>query len=125
MTANQNAELLSELIQCETAVWDALVKGDQQADQAALHDSFLGVYPDGFAAKASHVEQLNNGPTIRSYNLSQQTARALGSDHAILSYRADFQRVSRDQAEVMYVSSIWQREGIGWINIFSQDTPAA
>lgn len=42
----------------------------------------------------------------------------------MISYRAQFRRIARSQDETMYVSSIWQRNGSGWTNIFSQDTPA-
>ncbi|WP_306116136.1 MULTISPECIES: nuclear transport factor 2 family protein [unclassified Roseovarius] len=123
---NGNADgLLAELTACECAVWDALLRGDAKADAAALDESFLGVYPDGFSGKAAHIGQLEDGPTIKAYTLSDLRARALGPDHAILSYRADFERPSGPRAEVMYVSSIWQRRGASWINIFSQDTPAA
>ncbi|MGJ8528867.1 DUF4440 domain-containing protein [Maritalea sp.] len=122
---NSDNMLLLELKQCETNVWDALVAGDMEADSAALHQSFLGVYASGFSPKSHHVNQLENGPTIKSFALSDLQARHLGDDHALLSYRADFTRAHRDEQETMYVSSIWQRTQNGWINIFSQDTPAA
>ena len=115
--------LLAALTACETAVWDALVRGDAAADAAALAGDFLGVYSDGFARKSDHVGQLANGPTVQSYTLSQCTARALGPVHALLCYRAQFLRPGQDTAEAMYVSSVWQRTDAGWINIFSQDTP--
>ncbi|WP_420011442.1 DUF4440 domain-containing protein [Tateyamaria sp.] len=127
MTSDPNTPdpLLAELCACESAVWDALVRGDTQADAAALDDSFLGVYADGFAGKAEHVGQLAYGPTVASFSLTDMRARPLGDGHALLSYLAEFQRVSSTQPEKMYVSSIWKRTGAGWINVFSQDTAAA
>jgi hypothetical protein len=130
--ADMKATQLAELLACECRVWDALVSGDQQADAAALADAFLGVYPDGFAGKADHLRQLENGPTLRRYDLTKARAMPLGSAHAVLSYRADFVRLGHSEAEAMpeampeamYVSSIWQRKKPGWVNIFSQDTPA-
>ncbi len=104
-------------------MWNALVEGDQAADAAALDATFLGVYADGFAGKADHVGQLADGPTVRHFALSEITVRPLGQDHALIAYRAEFARVSSDTTEVMFVSSIWQRAGAGWVNIFSQDTP--
>ena len=117
--------LLPNLTTCETAVWEALVRGDKTADAAALHDGFLGVYSDGFAAKSDHVCQLDDGPTVQSFALSGCRVLPLGKDHAVLSYKAEFVRTGRDQAEAMYVSSIWQRTEKGWVNVFSQDTPAS
>ena len=52
---HRESALLAELAKCEEQVWEALVTGDQQADAAALDDSFLGVYPDGFSGKDAHV----------------------------------------------------------------------
>ena len=124
MTDRSENDLLASLLDQEKRVWDALVSGDQAADAAALSDDFLGVYPDGFAEKADHTGQLDHGPTIRSFTLSDYRVRPLGADHAVRSYRAEFRRLSRSEDEVMYVSSIWQRQGVGWVNIFSQDTPA-
>ena len=117
-------DLLKDLLQAETAVWDALVKGDSQADADALSDDFLGVYPDGFSGKAAHVEQVSDGATVTRFDLSEVQARALGPDHGLLCYRADYLRPGRTETEAMYVSSIWERTETGWINIFSQDTPA-
>ncbi len=115
---------MRELHQRETDVWTALVRGDVQADEASLDDDFLGVYPDGYASKADHVLQLENGPTITEFELSSLRVLSLGGEHALLTYRADFRRTRSKESEAMYVSSIWRRIDTGWINIFSQDTPA-
>lgn len=116
--------LVAELKDVEASVWQALVDGDMQADAEALHHSFLGVYPDGFATKSDHIQQLENGPTISHYALSEFRVLPLNEVQAVLSYKASFQRNRSKQAEVMYVSSIWQRNNGGWISVFSQDTPA-
>ncbi len=116
--------LLADLRLCESAVWDALVQGNQHADSAALADSFLGVYSDGFSGKTEHVQQLANGPVVQTYALSGMRVLPVGGNHALLAYRADFDRGGPEGPEAMYVSSIWQRTDDGWINIFSQDTPA-
>ena len=116
--------LMDELIACETAVWEALVAGDAAADAAALSADFLGVYPDGFAGKDSHISQLSDGPTVARYRLSDMRVLPLGPGHALLAYRAAYRRIGCDRQEEMFVSSIWQRHTDGWMNIFSQDTPA-
>lgn len=116
--------LLEALTAYETAVWDALVSGDRAADEAMLADTFLGVYSDGFVDKSDHVSQLNDGPTIADFALSDLKVQTLGADHGVLSYRADFTRIGSVVPEVMYVSSIWERRKDGWINVCSQDTVA-
>ncbi|WP_343081065.1 nuclear transport factor 2 family protein [Ostreiculturibacter nitratireducens] len=120
----QSDQLLAELLACERKVWDALVSGDAEVDRAALDDRFLGVYPDGFAGKEGHVRQLGQGPTVRSYDLSELRVMRLGEEYALLAYRATFIRSECEEPEEMFVSSIWQRRPGGWINVFSQDTPA-
>lgn len=120
-----DTSLRDTLLRLERLVWDALRSGDVRADQAALAPDFLGVYPDGFAGRDDHVAQLARGPTIQDYDLADLHARTLGPDFALLSYRATFRRIAGDMSEVMYVSSIWRRDGEAWMNIFSQDTVAA
>ncbi|WP_299566285.1 nuclear transport factor 2 family protein [uncultured Sulfitobacter sp.] len=112
-------KLHDAILACETQVWKALVSGDRDADDAALHSTFLGVYPDGFAPKADHLAQLDAGPSVLSYRLSHIHVHPLGAGHAMISYRTQFRRIARSQDETMYVSSIWQRNGSGWTNIFS------
>ncbi len=116
--------MTDDIIIYERRVWDALLAGDAAADVTLLHPEFIGVYSDGFAGRDVHVGQLAQGPTIVSYTLSEVTVKHLGDDHALICYRATFQRTSRDTSEQMLVSSIWQKQDSGWINIFSQDTPA-
>ena len=124
MQDNANIALVQELVAFEKQVWDALVTGDMQADQAMLSNEFLGVYPDGFSGRSEHAGQLSSGPSIARYHLSDYRALPLGQDFALLCYHARYLRSSRTREEEMYVSSIWQRDGGGWINVFSQDTPA-
>ncbi|MCV6585143.1 MAG: nuclear transport factor 2 family protein [Marinibacterium sp.] len=117
-------DLLSSLTRHETAVWRALQDGDSAADARLLAADFLGVYSDGFADRSDHIAQLAQGPSIAAFSLHDLQARPLGADHALLSYRARFRRIGRSADEEMYVSSVWERAGAGWVNLFSQDTPA-
>lgn len=117
--------LLAALSACEHAVWQALVDGDMAADALALADGFVGIYSSGFAGKADHVGQLTDGPTVARFILSEMQVMPLGHDHAVLYYSARFQRPAVDGWEQMYVSSVWCRDGDGWVNMLSQDTPAS
>ena len=113
----------NDIRQAERAVWAALLTGDASADRALLAEDFLGAYPDGFAGRAAHVGQLEDGPTVESYEIGEEHLRPLGPDHMLYAYRARFTRLRADLAEEMLVSSIWERRNGTWINIFSQDTP--
>ncbi len=115
--------LLEELLAQEHRVWRALVAGDAAADAALLAEGFVGLYPDGFAGREDHAGQLAAGPTVRSYALDEARAIPLAPGLAILAYRASYTRPAGGPAERMWVSSVWRREGAGWINLFSQDTP--
>nr|WP_220748528.1 MULTISPECIES: nuclear transport factor 2 family protein [unclassified Jannaschia] len=116
--------LLAALVAAETDVWRALQTGDAAADEAALHPSFLGVYTDGPADRAAHTGQLANGPTIAEFAIDRAQAMPLAPALALLTYRARFTRMGGDAAEEMWVSSLWRAEADGWVNLFSQDTPA-
>lgn len=119
-------QLLATLLALENQVWQALQSGDRDADSSLLCDTFLGVYPSGFANREDHSGQLSQGPSVLTYSIADAIARVLSSDIALLTYRASFTRpdAPADQ-RVMYVSSIWQRQNGQWLNIFSQDTDAA
>ncbi|KAE9625469.1 DUF4440 domain-containing protein [Parasedimentitalea maritima] len=116
--------LLDEIVALETQVWQALLLGDSEADSKMLTDDFLGVYPSGFSNKAEHCGQLENGPVMTSFSLTQSQLRVISTDAVLLSYRASYLRVDGTNQEEMYISSLWQRSGNGWMNSFSQDTPA-
>lgn len=120
---NLSDELLKELLICEQAVWEALKTGDQAAEDTALTPDFLGVYPDGFAKKSVLVDALTDGPTIAQYTLSDARLQEFGHEHALLAYHAAYRRAGQAEDEAMYVTSIWRRDGSGWVNVFSQDTP--
>ena len=120
--------LLEDLIRLETVVWRALADGDAAADGRMLSDDFLGVYPTGFADRKSHVEQLGDGPTVSSFALHEARLLPVSASAVILSYRAEFERPTSSvvsEVHSMYVSSLWCRRDGAWLNVFSQDTPAA
>jgi len=118
---------LQSLVALETQVWDALRRGDVGDDARLLAPDFVGVYPSGFACRADHAAQLDSGPTVGLFQLCDARMIDLTEDHAMLSYRAEFQRLFAGVAqpsESMYVSSLWSRRAGVWVNVFSQDTPA-
>ena len=117
---------IEEFVRLETAVWQALVDGDAAADAALLTDDFLGVYPSGFAGRDDHAGQLADGPTVATFELSEERLLAISDDAVILSYRADSRPAAgsaHPEPAAMYVSSLWCRRDGRWLNVFSQDTP--
>ncbi len=116
--------LCDALLVEETRVWEALVRGDANADHAALDAQFIGVYPDGVFGRDAHADQLKDGPSVACFQLRDVRAMALGPEYGLLTYHATYQRAGRTEPEQMYVSSVWRKNGQGWINVFSQDTPA-
>jgi len=119
---------LPEVLDLERQVWEALVRGDSSADSKLLHESFLGVYPSGFAGRDEHVEQLSAGPSVDAFEIHDARLVVLKPDTVLLAYLAVFRRPGTPVAEPsqrMYVSSVWQHFPKGWLNVFSQDTGAA
>lgn len=118
---------IEKFLQLEIEVWDALVTGDIEADIRLLADNFLGVYDNGFSGKIEHTSQLQNGPTVAHFNLSEARIQVLSDKVVLLSYRADWVRYenrSKSDKESMFVTSIWRSYEGAWKNTFSQDTPA-
>ena len=75
-----------------------------------------------------HVSQLKNGPTVLSYELTCPRLVELGENRVLLTYKAMWIRLKDGVAapqEDMFVSSVWEYRANRWLNIFSQDTPAA
>lgn len=114
---------LDELLRLETAVWQALVDGDAEADAQLLTADFVGLYPTGFAGRAEHVAQLTSGPTVRWFALSQARSIVVSPTAMLLMYRAEYERADMAGREAMYVSSLWCARDGRWRNVFSQDTP--
>src|SRR5262245_56273723 len=119
---------LAALLELEPQVWEALRLGDAEADRRLLAEDFLGVYPTGFADRSDHVGELADGPTVAEYELRDGRIMLLSEDDALLAYRADWHALvagERGERESMYVSSLWCRRAGTWVNVFSQDCPAA
>jgi hypothetical protein len=115
---------LVALVALETAVWQALVDGDAAADERLLADDFVGVTPRGLSDRDGHVGQLESGPTVRAFELSEARLVVVSDSAAMLIYRAVYERVGADTgSESMYVGSLWCTRGGEWRNVFSQDTP--
>ena len=118
---------LEVLIELETKVWDALRRGDAEADSRLLAEDFLGVYSSGFANRADHVGQLANGPTVAEFEMHDARLMVLSDSNVLLSYRADWRRLIAGEpgsTESMYISSLWSRRAGKWVNVFSQDSTA-
>jgi hypothetical protein len=119
---------LAAFVELESQVWEALRRGDAEADRRLLADDFLGVYPTGFANRSDHVGDLDRGPTVFAYELHDARIMVLSEDDVLLAYRADWHALvagERGERESMYVSSLWCRRAGTWVNVFSQDCPVA
>ncbi len=63
---------LNACLELEAKVWDALRRGDAEADLRLLADDFLGVYPTGFADRWAHAGQLANVRLCRISSCSRR-----------------------------------------------------
>ena len=110
---------IEQFLRLESEVWEALTKGEGEADARLLSDDFLGVYTFGFSDRAGH-----DGPTVGEYALGEARLMKLSDDMVLLAYRAEFRRPGEEAPESVLISSIWQEREGRWINVFSQDTPS-
>ena len=117
---------LEDCIALEQQVWNAMLNGDPEADKRALTENFLGVYETGFSDRETHCKAMAHGPIAKSYTISEARLLGLSEEIVILSYLATWVPIrngNAQQEEVMYISSVWQKSGDSWLNVFSQDTP--
>jgi hypothetical protein len=118
---------LAQFVRLESQVWEALVRGDADADRALLTDDFVGLYPTGFASRDEHAGQLRDGPTMTSFAISEARLVEVSPSAVLLCYRADYRPARAggpNEAATMYISSLWIVRDGRWLNVFSQDTPA-
>ena len=118
---------IEDVVELERQVWRALAEGDADADGRLLADDFLGVYSTGFAGRAEHVAQLKDGATVAAFALHDVRMVVVSETAVLLAYRAEYERqepVAAERQQTMFVSSLWCRRDEGWVNVFSQDTPA-
>ncbi|MFD4007179.1 DUF4440 domain-containing protein [Brachybacterium paraconglomeratum] len=107
----------------EEQVWQAQVTADAAAERELLPPDFLGVDTGGFNDLERHLAQLAEGPITADFALSGAQLLRVGEDAVLLSYRADARAPGEQAAETFFITSLWQRRGDRWWNIFSQDTP--
>lgn len=110
-------------VMAEQAVWQALMSGDMQADEALLSSDFVGVYPDGLSGKAGHVQQLAEGPVVAEARWLDWRVIEIEPHLALVTYTAQLRRTGATAWEAMRISSLWRMEAGHWLNLFSQDTP--
>jgi hypothetical protein len=115
---------LERFVDLESRVWDALVRGDAEADLRLLAPDFVGVYATGVADRGEHAGQLADGPTVESYSIEAPQLMRLSDEAVLLVYRARYRRPHVAHEESMYVSSLWCERAGEWRNVFSQDTAA-
>ena len=116
---------VSFFVDLEAHVWEALVRGDGDADRGLLAPDFVGVYTTGTSDRDEHAGQLADGPTVVSYSMEEPQLIRVSDTAVLLVYRARYRRSHSGDDETMYVSSLWCERAGEWRNVFSQDTPAA
>lgn len=124
MTSDKDG--LAFFLSLERRVWQALQSGDADADRALLSEQFLGVYPSGLSDRAGHAEQLESGPSVANYRLSEARCVEVAEAAHLLVYRADYRRITPagvSDEQAMWVSSLWCQQQGHWCCTFSQDTP--
>jgi hypothetical protein len=119
---------LEFFVELESQVWQALIRGDADADRTLLADDFVGIYPSGFADRSEHAGQLSSGPTVERYAIADARLIRVSGGAVMLCYRAQYRRPQAglpESDETMYISSLWTERDGRWSNVFSQDTPAS
>lgn len=109
--------LADELLALERRLADPEVRADPAAVGALLADDFREVGASGRIWNRAQVLAALAASPGPGYPIDDFAARALGDDHALVTFRA------HTAAGQSWRTSIWSRAGGAWRLVFHQGTP--
>jgi hypothetical protein len=117
-------DVLQELLDLETAGWDALCDGTASDFCGRLmHDDALMVLANGMVLdRPGVVDALQQSPPWDSYAIDDPRAIAAGADAAVLVYTGTAHREGAEPF-VAVMSSVYVRHATGWKLALYQQTP--
>jgi len=121
------ADLRETLIAREREAWDASGGSDGKWYRENLTEDallvFAGLPPLTREATAEAVD--NSTGSWERYDFEDVEIVTLGSDAALLTYRATARRGGEDEEFVARISTAYVKQGERWLLAFHQQTPAA
>jgi hypothetical protein len=115
------------LFALEKTGWDAWKGRDSKPAEELLSDKYVGFGANGRTDKAAAVKSMSTpGCKINSYSFSDEQMRMVGSDVAVLTFKADqdYTCDGKKGDTPTRSASVYVREGDKWKNVYYAETKA-
>ena len=119
------ATLQAQLVQMETALWDAWKNKDPKPFKTHLSSDSVMVGDVGVSVGGNVAEDLK-ACDVRSFGLSDWKLKQLDADAALLTYKAAQDGTCGGQTlpPAVWASTMWVKQKGVWRAAFHQETPA-
>jgi ketosteroid isomerase-like protein len=114
------------LMALEKQGWEAWKNHTPEAFENILSSKYIAFGPKGRMDKAAAIKAFGDAKCdIKSYSISDEQMDMLGSDTAVLTFKAaqDGTCDGKKVPAAVWASSVYVREGDGWKNIFYAENP--
>jgi len=111
----------------EKSGWEAWKNRDGKVQAEILSDRYIGFTPTGRATKAASVEAMSKqNCKVNSYSWSDEQFKMIGSDVAVLTFKADqdYTCDGKKGDTPTWSATVYVREGDKWKNVFYGETKA-
>lgn len=117
-----------ELFALERQGWEGWKNRDAKPFAEIISDRYVGFSSTGRMDKAANIKVWTSpNCQVASYSLSDEKMDMIGSDVAVLTFRAaqDFACDGKKGPADVWASSVYVREGDKWRNVFYMENPVA
>jgi len=120
------AQLMKELSEMETALWNAWKNKDAKPFETHLSSDSVMVGEMGVGAKNDVVKMMASMPCdVKSYTLTDWKLTKLGASTALITYKGAAEGTCGGQPiPTTWSSSLWVKRKGTWQAAFHQETPA-
>ena len=120
------AQLLKELSEMETALWNAWKAKDPKPFETHLSADSVLVGEGGVSAKKNIPSEITNAPCeVKSFTLSDWKLTKYGTNYALITYKGVAEGTCGGQPiPTTWASSLWVKRKDTWQAAFHQETSA-
>jgi hypothetical protein len=119
------AQLLKQLSEMETKLWDAWKNKDAKPFQTHLAADSVVVGEQGVSGKATIEKDITSMPCeVKSFTLSDWKLTKINANTALITYKGAADGTCMGTAiPATWSSSIWVKRKGAWLAVFHQETP--
>src|SRR5690349_7358778 len=112
-------------LQKETATWQTFKDKNASAFGALFAPTYIGLYDDGVATKATELEHLKNA-NIASYKIDKFASRMIDPDDMLMTYDVAVKGTmgKEDISGTYHAASLWHRTGNKWLGVYHTEIKA-